>query len=79
MQPSNKKLNLQRFLTIFIRIGSMLKNKDIDLDIEGSKYFHQVANCILSTCDNNLCTSYNEINSFWKKGGRKRKGSKVRS
>lgn len=56
----------------------MLKNKDIDLVTEGSKYF-QVANLILSTCTNNLCTSYNEINSFWKKGGRKRKGSKVRS
>lgn len=57
----------------------MLKNKDIGLVKEGSKYFHYVSNFILSTCTNNLCTSCNEINSFWKKGGRKRKGSKVRS
>lgn len=42
----------------------MLKIKDIDLVEEGSKYFHYVANFILSTCTNNLCTSYNEINSF---------------
>lgn len=66
MQPSNKKQNLQCFLTIFIRIGTKLKNKDIGLVKEGSKYL-QVANFILSTCTNNLCTSYNEINSFWKK------------